>query len=103
MDFSYRDESVRRGRPVRISCDGRETTAYEGETVAAALLAAGQRVLRWTSRTHQPRGLFCGMGVCFDCLVTIDGRPDQRACQVLVADGMCVQTQQGVGKWPARS
>jgi aerobic-type carbon monoxide dehydrogenase small subunit (CoxS/CutS family) len=72
-------------------------TARDGETVAAALLAAGRRVLRRTARLGEPRGIYCGMGICFDCLVQIDGRPNMQACRIAVAEGMCVQTQHGIG------
>jgi predicted molibdopterin-dependent oxidoreductase YjgC len=87
------------GRPLHFTFDGREVLAYEGETVAAALLAAGQRVLRLTGRRGEPRGLFCGMGVCFDCLVQVDGRPNVRACQTPAAEGLRVETQRGSGSW----
>jgi predicted molibdopterin-dependent oxidoreductase YjgC len=78
-----------------IHVDGRPLPAYEGQTVAAALLAGGWRVLRHTP-SGTPRGLFCGMGVCFDCLVTIDGVPDQRACMTLVRPGMEIALTPGV-------
>ena len=71
-----------------IVVNGRPCPAYQGETVHAALLAAGYRVLRHTVKTGQPRSFFCGMGVCYDCLVTIDGVPNQRACMTLVRDSM---------------
>lgn len=80
--------SVDRGPAVRIRINDRPHTAYAGESVHAALLAAGYRVLRKTAKAGHPRGFFCGMGVCYDCLVTIDGVPNQRACMRLVADGM---------------
>jgi len=86
-----------RGRPLRLTFDGQEVLAYEGETVAAALLAAGHRALRRTGRRGEARGLFCGMGVCFDCLVQIDGWPNVQACRAVVRDGMCVRAQDGVG------
>ncbi len=73
--------------------------ARAGDTVAAALLAAGRRVCRWTGRRQEPRGLLCGMGVCFECQVQIDGRPGVRACQTPVAEGMRVETQRGAGSW----
>ena len=88
-----------RGRAICFTCDGQVIRAYEGETVAAALLAQGRRVLRTTSRESQPRGVFCNMGICFDCLVEIDGRPNRRACQSFVVEGMRVRTQCGVGQW----
>ena len=73
---------------VTVTFAGRTLHAREGQSVAAALTAAGVRSWRTTRRGHQPRGLFCGIGVCFDCLLTIDGRPAQRACLVPVRDGM---------------
>ena len=77
--------------------DGEHIVAFRGETVAAALLAAGRRTLRVTAVTGTPRGVFCGMGVCFDCLVVIDGEPSRRACVTFVAEGMNVETQVGYG------
>jgi predicted molibdopterin-dependent oxidoreductase YjgC len=88
---------VERGRRLRLTFDGEAVTAFEGETVAAALMAAGKRVLRITAVTETPRGVFCGMGVCFDCLVVIDGEPSRRACMTFAADGMRVETQIGFG------
>jgi predicted molibdopterin-dependent oxidoreductase YjgC len=91
------------GRPeggqLLFQFDGKVVPAVEGQTVAAALLAAGRRVWRWTAERGEPRGLFCGMGVCFDCLVEVDGRPNQRACQTVAAPGMCVRSQRGAGSW----
>jgi predicted molibdopterin-dependent oxidoreductase YjgC len=93
-DLRY-DGHGRAGRRLTFTFDGSQVEAYEGETVAAALLAAGQRQLRTTERRAEPRGLFCNMGVCFECLVTIDGRANQLACRAAVADGMRVVSQQG--------
>jgi sarcosine oxidase subunit alpha len=80
--------SVSRGKEIRIVVNGRSCSAFEGETVHAALLAAGHRGLRKTVKTGRPRGIFCGMGICYDCLVTIDGVPNRRACMTPVEDGM---------------
>ena len=77
------------GRPVTLHFDGRPIAALEGETVAAALSAAGIVAFRRTA-SGAPRGLYCGMGACFDCVVTVDGRIGQRACLTKVADGMVV-------------
>ena len=82
---------IERGPAVRITVDGVPLTAYVGETVAGALLAAGWRAWRHTRR-GEPRGLFCGIGLCFDCLVTVDGTPNVRACLTPVAAGMVVET-----------
>jgi predicted molibdopterin-dependent oxidoreductase YjgC len=73
---------------VTVTFAGRTLQARDGQSVAAALTAAGVRSWRTTRRGARPRGLFCGIGVCFDCLLTIDGRPAQRACLVPVRDGM---------------
>jgi predicted molibdopterin-dependent oxidoreductase YjgC len=73
---------------VTVTFAGRALQARDGQSVAAALTAAGVRSWRTTRRGERPRGLFCGIGACFDCLLTIDGRPAQRACLVPVRDGM---------------
>jgi predicted molibdopterin-dependent oxidoreductase YjgC len=70
-----------------IEINGHKVQARSGQTLAATLIAAGILALRRTP-TGEPRGIFCGMGVCFDCLVTIDGIPDQRACMILAQPGM---------------
>jgi D-hydroxyproline dehydrogenase subunit alpha len=79
------------GAPVRLRFDGREIEALPGETIAAALAAAEIVAVR-QARSGAPRGPFCGMGVCFDCLVTVDGRPSQRACLTKVEAGMDVRS-----------
>jgi glycine/D-amino acid oxidase-like deaminating enzyme len=79
------------GPPVRLRFDGREIEALPGETIAAALAAAEIVAVR-QARSGVPRGPFCGMGVCFDCLVTVDGRPSQRACLTKVEAGMDVRS-----------
>ena len=73
---------------VTVTFAGRTLEARDGQSVAAALTAAGVRSWRTTRRGARPRGLFCGIGTCFDCLLTIDGRAAQRACLVPVRDGM---------------
>ena len=85
---------LERGPRVTIELDGRAVEAFEGETVAAVLLAAGEAATRTTVR-GEPRGLFCGMGVCFDCLVVVDGVPNTRACMTWVREGLRVQRQDG--------
>lgn len=83
--------SAPRGKKLAIVVNGHTYAAFEGETVHAALLAAGYRILRKTPKAGHPRGIFCGMGVCYDCLVTIDGVPNQRACMTQVMNGMEIQ------------
>ena len=88
---------VERGERLTFTFDGEPIAAFRGESVAAALLAAGRQTLRSTAVAGAPRGVFCGMGVCFDCLVVIDGEPSRRACVTFVAEGMRVETQIGYG------
>ena len=87
--------TVERGRSLNMLVDGQSVAVYEGESIAAALFAAGVRITRWTARAGEPRGYFCGMGVCQDCLVTVDGSPNVRACMTPVRDGLRVETQRG--------
>jgi predicted molibdopterin-dependent oxidoreductase YjgC len=79
-----------RGRPVRVTVDGSPLFAHEGEMLAAALLAAGVVRLRSSALDHAPRGAFCLMGVCQECLVRIDGATRQ-ACLVPVLDGLKIE------------
>lgn len=90
---NLRIASVVRGKKVSVTIDGKLIAAYEGETVHAALTAAGIKRLK-NSKTHQARGIFCGMGICYECLVTINNVPDQRACMTLVEDDMEVLTDE---------
>lgn len=91
-------EPSSRGTAGRFRFDGRDVPFHEGQTVGAALWAAGVRSWRTTRHQGRPRGLFCGIGVCFDCLVTADGRADERACVLPAADGLDVRTQEGSGR-----
>ncbi|MEV0319247.1 (2Fe-2S)-binding protein [Streptomyces sp. NPDC050658] len=89
-----------RARPApahTVTFDGREIPALPGQTVAAALWSAGITAWRDTRRGGERRGVFCGIGVCFDCLVTVNGRPNQRACLVPAAPGDEIGTQNGTG------
>jgi len=80
---------------VPLTIDGKPFVAHAGDTVAAALLAAGRVTFRTTPVTGAARGPFCMMGSCFDCLVTIDGVGDRQACLVTVAAGMRIETRDG--------
>ena len=89
-----RISTVSRGVKIKIVVNGQACLAYEGESVHAALLAAGYRILRQTINSRQPRGIFCGMGVCYDCMVTINDVPNQRACMTMVEDQMEIQVDE---------
>jgi len=82
---------------IPIFVDGKMLYAREGETVAAALTANGIRVFRHTAKRHEPRGLFCGIGQCTDCVMVINGVPNQRTCMTIVREGMVINTQNGNG------
>jgi len=77
--------------------DGQPIAFLPGQSIGAALVAARHLSWRTTRRADRPRGLFCGIGVCFDCLVTVDGHPNERACLVLAEDQADVRTQWGTG------
>jgi D-hydroxyproline dehydrogenase subunit gamma len=80
-------------RPVSLTLDGEEFHGLAGQTIAGVLLASGRLAWRSTSTAGDPRGLFCGIGVCFDCIVTVNGERDVRACQRRVVDGDVVEAQ----------
>ena len=88
MTQDLRIPSVPRGSKIKVLVNGREVVAYQGETALAALIAAGRRTLRKSHRRGEGRGPLCGMGVCYECLVSINGRANQRACMTEVEDLM---------------
>jgi predicted molibdopterin-dependent oxidoreductase YjgC len=73
--------------------DGKRLYGYLGEPIAAALLDNGIKVLSRSRRYHRPRGLFCAVGNCCSCLMTVDGRANVRTCVTSLRDGMRVETQ----------
>ncbi|GAA1517955.1 putative molibdopterin-dependent oxidoreductase YjgC [Agromyces terreus] len=79
--------------PIVISIDGDPVSGVEGQTIAGVVLATGRLAWRRTSVDGRPRGLFCGIGVCFDCIVTVNGERDVRACQRRAGDGDVVESQ----------
>ncbi|WP_329320259.1 (2Fe-2S)-binding protein [Streptomyces sp. NBC_01715] len=85
------------GPAFTVTLDGRAVAALPGQTVAAALWTAGITSWRTTRGSGRPRGVLCGIGVRFDCLVTVNDRPNQRACLVPVRPGDTIRTQEGNG------
>jgi predicted molibdopterin-dependent oxidoreductase YjgC len=85
-----RIDGVHRSREVAFTFAGAPVRARAGESIAMALWAAGRRELRRSSRDGAPRGVFCNMGICYECLVRIEGAPG-RACMVAVAEGLVVE------------
>jgi predicted molibdopterin-dependent oxidoreductase YjgC len=86
-------------REITITVDGKPLRAREGEMIAAALTAAGIKLLRTTSRSRDGRGIFCAIGRCTDCVMVVNGRPNVRTCVTPVEDGMSVETQKHLGVW----
>jgi len=84
---------------VLIYVDGKPLAAREGDTIASALIAAGRNGLRHTEKRHEPRGVFCAVGRCTDCVMTVDGVPNVRTCITPVRAGMQIRTQEGLGQW----
>ena len=72
--------------------NGEKFTGTQGQSIAAALIANGQRELRRTRFGEEPRSIFCGIGICFDCVVTIDGIANQRACLIEISSDMKVES-----------
>ena len=83
-----------------FSYDGKLLEGYEGEPIATALKAAGVMAHRYTAKTHEPRGVFCAIGRCTDCVMIVDGKPNIRTCITPLEAGMVVQTQYGVSATP---
>jgi len=80
---------------VPVTLDGNPVMARAGDSVAAVLLMAGRIACRKAPVSGEPRGPFCLMGACFDCVVTIDGAPNRQGCLVTVAPGMRIETGHG--------
>lgn len=89
-----------KGRAVIFKFNGRELEGYEGEPIAAALKANGLMVHRYTKKEHKPRGIFCAIGRCTDCVMVVDGVPNVRTCITPLKEGMDVKTQYGVSEKP---
>ena len=83
------NENISYAPPITFLVDGEPVQALPGQTIAAALYTSGRRTFRHTRIEGKPRGLYCGMGVCFDCVVKVDGETT-RACMRYVEEGMQV-------------
>src|SRR3954453_3055483 len=97
------DQAVRRGEAFSFEVDGESVPAFTGETVAAALMAEGRRALRITAGCKEPRGYYCGMGVCWDCMMWLKGEGCVQTCRLLAAPGMRLRTMRGASIGEASS
>lgn len=84
---------VARQQAFKIRVNGRQVIAYPGETIATVLLAEGYKMFHHSALSGEPRGPFCGMGMCFDCLVTVNGEANVRACVTYVKPGDKIERQ----------
>lgn len=82
---------INKNKSFEIEVDGEKIIAYEGETVAAALIASDRVVFRETKKNKSPRGLYCGIGQCQECRMIINGVPDTLACQTNVTPGLKIK------------
>lgn len=81
-------------KSINFNFNGRDFTGLEGQSIAAALIAADQRELRKTRFESSSRSIFCGIGICFDCVVVVDGIANQRSCLIEIKDGMKIESAQ---------
>lgn len=86
-------------RKLKIYVDDQKIEAFEGEPIAAALMAAGIKINNISRKRKEPRGVFCGIGRCTDCRMVVNGVPNVRTCVEPVAEGMRIYTQKGLGIW----
>lgn len=89
-------EELKDQKKATLYYNGKPIEAVEGEPIAAALMNAGIRVFRTTAKRHEPRGIFCAIGRCTDCMMIVDGIPNTRTCVTAVKDGMRVEKQEGL-------
>ena len=85
-------QTINRGKQFQVKIDDKPEIAYAGELVSTVLQAEGIQIFNRKHKTGNPSGIYCGMGVCYECLVTINGVPNTRACQTVVEDGMIIHT-----------
>ncbi|MBS3819699.1 (2Fe-2S)-binding protein [bacterium] len=85
-------KQVKRGEPFNIQVDNEFLTAYHGETLATVLLSAGKKIMRKSLKNKNPRGYYCGMGICNECLVKLEDETRVRACQTLAEPSMKIKT-----------
>ena len=99
MGIDQRIETgVQRGKEIEIFIDNHPIRAYKGESIAAVLTAIGIRQIRHAPQHTDPRGLYCCMGSCYGCLVTVDGQPNERACVTPVRAGQRIILQEELGR-----
>jgi D-hydroxyproline dehydrogenase subunit gamma len=97
------DQGLKRGEAFFFEVDGESVPAFAGETVAAAMMAEGWRGQRVTAGRKEGRGYYCGMGLCWDCMMWLEGEGGVRTCRLLAAPGMRLRVMRGAGTGTASS
>lgn len=87
---------IEKGQKITFFMDGKMIEGYAGEPIAVALKASGVMIHRYTQKAHEPRGIFCSIGRCTDCVMIVNGVPNIRTCITPLVAGMRIQTQDGV-------
>ena len=104
MEYRIREHpilgEIEETKKVRFTYDGKTMEGREGEPVAMALKAAGVQIHRYTRKKHEPRGIFCAIGRCTDCVMVVDGVPNVRTCVTPLKEGTRVETQYGISARP---
>ncbi|MEO0131514.1 MAG: (2Fe-2S)-binding protein [candidate division WOR-3 bacterium] len=101
LNFRIKEHPIlefKKGRLVKFYFNGQELFGYEGEPIAASLIANGIKVFRYTEKKHRPRGFFCALGKCSSCLMTVNGIPNVMVCIEPLKEGMDVRRQKGRGR-----
>lgn len=91
---NLRIRSLKRREQIKIFVNGKEEVAFRGESVLAALIAAGYKSIKKSPVLKESRGGLCGMGVCFECIARVNGVPNVRTCMELVKDKMEIQLEE---------
>jgi hypothetical protein len=86
-----------KGPKIQFTFDGKSMEGFEGEPIAIALRSNGVMIHRYTARRKEPRGMFCAIGRCTDCIMVVNGQPNIRTCVEPLKAGMVVETQHGNG------
>ena len=87
---------IEKGKEITFIFDGKEMKGCDGEPIAVALKANGVMIHRYTKKEHKPRGIFCAIGRCTDCVMVVNGKPNVRTCVTPLEEGMIVEIQDGV-------
>lgn len=86
-----------KGSKIQFNFDGQPMEGFEGEPIAMALRSNGVLIHRYTTHRNEPRGMFCAIGRCTDCIMVVNGQPNIRTCVEPLQSGMVVETQKGKG------